>query len=57
MIPHSIIKNLIESQVKSRDNLDVFKRKMAKKYKIDIPTNMELLKVYHKLAKSKRELR
>ncbi len=31
-----------------------FKRKIAKKYKIPCPSNIELLKAYHKLAKSKR---
>src|SRR6056297_740704 len=49
----SIIKNLIKSEVKTSRDLDSFKRKIAKKYKISFPTNIELLKAYHKLLKNK----
>ncbi len=49
----SIIKDLIKSEVKTSSDLDSFKRKIAKKYKIDFPTNVELLKSYHKLLKNK----
>ena len=35
----------------------LFKRKTAKKYKIPCPSNIELLKAYHKLLKTKRVIR
>ena len=34
--------------------MDSFKRKIAKKYEIPCPSNIELLKAYHKLVKNKR---
>ncbi len=49
-----IIKDLIQSQVKTPADLSFFKRKMAKKYKIPCPSNIVLLKAYHKLVKNKR---
>jgi len=49
-----IIKELIESRMKTRADLAVFKRKMAKKYKISFPSNIQLLKAYHELLKEKR---
>jgi elongator complex protein 3 len=49
-----IVQELIKSQIKDREDLDSFKRKMAKKYKIPCPKNIELLKIYHKLARKKR---
>jgi len=49
-----IIIKLIKSRVKTRADLSVFKRKVAKKYRIPLPNNIQLLKVYHTLVKSKR---
>ena len=49
-----IVKELIESQVKTRAHLGLFKRKVAKKYKIPCPSNIQLLKAYHALLKNKR---
>jgi len=49
-----IIKELIKSRVKNQIALASFKRKMAKKYKISCPSNIELLKAYHKLVKNQR---
>ncbi len=49
----SITEELMSSGIKSRNDLDSFKRKMAKKYKIACLTNVELLKTYHKLVKKK----
>jgi len=49
-----IFQELIKSQIKNREDLDSFKRKMAKKYKIPCLKNVELLKIYHKLAQKKR---
>jgi len=49
-----IFQELIKSQIKNREDLDSFKRKMAKKYKTSCPKNIELLKIYHKLSQKKR---
>jgi len=54
MITIGIIKDLIKRQAKTQVNLASFKRKIAKKYKISCPSNIELLKAYHKLIKNKR---
>jgi len=48
------IKELLKSRIKNRADLSSFKRKIAKKYKIQCPNNIELLKVYHELLKKKR---
>jgi len=48
------IKELLKSRTKNRADLSSFKRKIAKKYKIQCPNNIELLKVYHELLKKKR---
>jgi elongator complex protein 3 len=53
-IIESIINELIKSRIKSREDLDCFKRKMAKKYKILCPSNVDLLEIYHKLVRKKR---
>jgi elongator complex protein 3 len=52
-IIESIIYELVKSRIMNREDLDCFKRKMAKKYKILCPSNVELLKVYHKLVKKR----
>jgi len=39
--------------VKTRADLDSFKREIAKKYEIPCPSNIGLLKAYHKLVKNK----
>jgi len=49
-----IFQELVKSQIKNREDLDSFKRKMAKKYKTSCPKNIELLKIYHKLSQKKR---
>ena len=49
-----IVKELVGDQIKTRSDLAVFKRKMAKQYKIPFPRNMQLLKIYHELLKEKR---
>ncbi len=48
-----IINNLFKSRVKTPGNLDSFKRKISKQYKIGFPSNVQLLKAYHKLLKNK----
>jgi len=53
MITIGIIKDLIKRQAKTRADLDSFKRKIAKKYEIPCPSNIGLLKAYHKLVKNK----
>jgi len=49
-----IFQELIKTQIKNRKDLDSFKRKMAKKYKIPCFKNIELLKIYHKLGQNER---
>jgi len=48
-----IINDLIKSRAKTSANLDSFKRKISKKYKIIFPSNVQLLKAYHNLLKNK----
>ena len=48
-----IINDLIKSQAKTSADLDSFKRKISKKYKIIFPSNVQLLKAYHNLLKNK----
>jgi len=49
-----VIKKLIKDRVKTRAGLASLKRKTAKKYKIPLPTNIQLLRAYHKLVNEKR---
>ena len=49
-----IIKSLTKGQIRSLADLASFKRKVAKKYKISCPSNIQLLKAYHDLIKKKR---
>ncbi|MDI6591976.1 MAG: tRNA uridine(34) 5-carboxymethylaminomethyl modification radical SAM/GNAT enzyme Elp3 [Patescibacteria group bacterium] len=49
-----VIKESIKNRVKTSAELSLIKRKMAKKYKIPCPSNIELLKAYHKLVEKKR---
>jgi len=56
-IIESIIYELVESRIINRESLDCFKRKMAKKYEILCPSNVELLKVYHKLVEKRTLIR
>ena len=51
----TIIEKLIKSRIKSRSDLDSFKRRIAKIYKISCPSNVRLLKAYHKFLKIKRK--
>jgi len=44
----------MKSRLKKRADLDFFKRKISKKYQIPCPSNIELLKAYHKLVKNQR---
>ncbi|MCK4453889.1 tRNA uridine(34) 5-carboxymethylaminomethyl modification radical SAM/GNAT enzyme Elp3 [Candidatus Parcubacteria bacterium] len=48
-----IIKKLLRNKVKTLEGLAVIKRKIAKRYKISCPSNVELLKAYHNLVKNK----
>jgi len=52
-ILEKIILEMLKAQIKSRADLDSFKRKMAKKYKISCPNNVALLKIYHELVENK----
>ena len=49
-----IIKDLIKKRIKSSADLATAKRRLSKKYKIPCPSNIQLLKAYHKLIKQKR---
>lgn len=54
MIKNQIIKNLTKSRIKTSDDLALLKRKFSKKYKIPCPSNIKLLKEYHKLVENKK---
>jgi len=56
-IVQKIIKNLIKARIKTPADLASFKRGVSKKYKIPCPSNIELLKAYHKLIRNKRTVR
>ncbi|MDO8559035.1 MAG: tRNA uridine(34) 5-carboxymethylaminomethyl modification radical SAM/GNAT enzyme Elp3 [bacterium] len=47
------IKELVISGAKTPDDLAVVKRRLAKKYKVSCPSNVDLLKVYHKSVRNK----
>jgi len=53
-IEKPIIRDLIKNRVKTSTGLDASKRKAAKKYKIPLPSNIQLLKAYHELLRQKR---
>ena len=48
-----IVKELIKSQLKSRADLDAFKRKISKKFNLPTLSNIKLLKAYHDFCKKK----
>ncbi|MDP2910226.1 MAG: tRNA uridine(34) 5-carboxymethylaminomethyl modification radical SAM/GNAT enzyme Elp3 [bacterium] len=50
----SAIKELVKTKVETLAGLDSAKRKIAKKFKITIPSNVNLLKAYHNLVQNKR---
>ncbi len=50
----SIVQELIKSDIKNRQHLDSFKREMSKKYNILPPSNITLLKTYHKMVRNGR---
>jgi elongator complex protein 3 len=52
-ILESTIKDLVKSSAKTADDLALVKRRIAKKYQAPCPTNISLLKIYHKLVKNK----
>ncbi|MBU4205040.1 tRNA uridine(34) 5-carboxymethylaminomethyl modification radical SAM/GNAT enzyme Elp3 [Patescibacteria group bacterium] len=49
-----IIVDLIKSRIKDSDDLNVFKRKMSKKFDIPVISNVDLLKSYHSFCQKKR---
>ncbi|NQU82605.1 MAG: tRNA uridine(34) 5-carboxymethylaminomethyl modification radical SAM/GNAT enzyme Elp3 [Parcubacteria group bacterium] len=54
-ILEQFVQEILESRDINRDGLDAFKRKLSKKYKVDCPKNVALLKTYHKLVKEKTQ--
>ncbi|MDD4990328.1 MAG: tRNA uridine(34) 5-carboxymethylaminomethyl modification radical SAM/GNAT enzyme Elp3 [Candidatus Pacebacteria bacterium] len=54
IINQKIGKELFQFRIDNRKGLDCFKRKIAKKYKIAILKNSELLKIYHEMLAKKR---
>jgi len=48
-----LIKELIKTQIKTREDLSQLKRNISKKFKIPCPSNITLLKTYHRLLKNK----
>lgn len=53
MFNEKVIKDLVKSRLKNQADLACFKRRAAKKYQIPCPSNIELLKLYHKLVENK----
>ena len=53
-ISAAIIEEIIKSRPKNPADLASAKRRLAKKYKIPCPSNIELLKSYRKLIKRKK---
>ena len=53
-IDKRIIKDLLQARIKNQEELNAFKRLIAKKYKTKFLSNSELLKKYHELTKNKR---
>lgn len=49
-----LIKELIKKKAKNSFDLSLIKRKISKTHKISCPSNITLLRVYHKLLKNKR---
>ncbi|MFH1841179.1 MAG: tRNA uridine(34) 5-carboxymethylaminomethyl modification radical SAM/GNAT enzyme Elp3 [Candidatus Nealsonbacteria bacterium] len=49
-----IIKELIKRRAGTQADLNTAKRKISKRYKVSCPSNINLLKIYHKLLKDKR---
>jgi elongator complex protein 3 len=49
-----VIKKLIRKKVKTEPVLSSLKRKIAKTYKVPLPSNIQLLRAYHKLVEEKR---
>lgn len=47
-----IVKDLLKKSVKTRDELNSFKREVSQKYKIPFLDNMDLLSVYHQMKES-----
>ncbi len=48
------IQRLLNSQARTPKNLDTVKRIIAKKEQIPLPTNISLLKTYHRMVRNKR---
>ncbi len=48
------IRELMKAKVKTPADLAQIKRKIAKKYKVPCPTNIDLLKTYREMVKKKR---
>src|SRR3989344_5981995 len=53
-IKEMIIKNVMNGRVKNAGDLASVKRKLAKTHKVPCPSNIELLKVYRKMVKNKK---
>lgn len=49
-----IVQELIKNRTKTPADLAMIKRKMAKRYKISCPSNINLLKAYHEMVRNKR---
>ncbi len=49
-----IISDLIKSRARNSDDLNVFKRKVSKRFATPIASNVELLKAYHNFCQKKR---
>lgn len=52
MNPEIIIKNLIKSKPKTKNDIEIFKHKLCKEYKLNVIYNSELLSFYQILVKN-----
>ncbi len=55
-IESEIIEKLIKDKAQTREDLERIKKEFAKKYKTSFPTNVSLLKVYHKKEKKDEKI-
>jgi elongator complex protein 3 len=55
-IKSEIIEKLIKDKAQTRKDLERIKKEVAKKYKTSFPTNVDLLKVYHKKGETDEKI-
>ncbi|MDO8524545.1 MAG: hypothetical protein Q7R99_02865, partial [bacterium] len=53
LLSHKIYDELLKANIKNRKDLDCFRRQIAKKYKLPLFKNSELLSIYHEFSAKK----